>query len=168
MPDIKTDPNEPENPRRRKFLIGLITLMGGFITFILGGSGLFYFLSPAFQRKKENWVELGPLSGLKEGEPVKVDYLQRQADGWETIEKPDTVWVLKQKDQVVAYDSHCTHLGCHYRWDSSKDSFICPCHGGVFSREGLVVSGPPPRPLSRLSVKTENGVLFILPVEKKT
>jgi isorenieratene synthase len=32
------------------------------------------------------------------------------------------------------------------------DGFDCPCHGGRFDRDGAVLSGPPQRPLRRLSV----------------
>jgi len=167
MKDPETKSNEPENPSRRKFLISLITVMGGLISLVLGGSSLLYFLSPAWRTKKEDWVDLGPVSGIKEGEPVKVDYIQRREDGWTVIENPDEVWVLKEKGDFVVYAPQCTHLGCHYHWDSSKQSFLCPCHGGIFSKDGKVVSGPPPLPLQRYPVKVENGSLFILPGEKQ-
>jgi menaquinol-cytochrome c reductase iron-sulfur subunit len=168
MQETNRPSSGPENPRRRTFLVGLISVMGGFITLVLGGSGLFYFLSPAWRGKKEDWVELGPVANLKEDEPVKVDYLQRKSDGWEVIESPDTVWILKSKNDLVAYDPHCTHLGCHYRWDTDKEAFLCPCHGGTFNKQGEVVSGPPPRPLRRFTTKVENGSLFLLPEDKKS
>jgi Rieske Fe-S protein len=54
----------------------------------------------------------------------------------------------------------CTHLGCRVRWVDEQDGFFCPCHNGVFSRNGDVVSGPPPRPLDRFESKVEEGQLF--------
>jgi len=39
------------------------------------------------------------------------------------------------------------------RWNAPKKQFLCPCHGGVYDRDGRVVSGPPPRPLERLNVR---------------
>jgi menaquinol-cytochrome c reductase iron-sulfur subunit len=155
--------NEPDSPQRRKFLAGLIFVMGGFIGVILGGSGLTYFLSPAWKGKKEDWVEVGPVGSVKEGDPVKLDYVKRKKDGWEVIESPSSVWVMLQKGEWVAYDPHCTHLGCPYRWDSGKQAFLCPCHGGVFSKDGKVVSGPPPKPLQRFPVKVASGFIYILP-----
>ncbi len=53
--------SEPESPQRRTFLIILITAMGSFISFILGGSGLYYFLSPAWRGPK------GRLGGSRHG-----------------------------------------------------------------------------------------------------
>lgn len=154
---------DPENPKRRNFLIGMITLMGAMIAFVLGGSGVSYFFSPAWRRKKEGWVNVGPVAGLQAGDPVKVDYVNRKEDGWEVIESGSSVWVVKQGEDWVAYDPHCTHLGCPYRWDATKKAFLCPCHGGTFAKDGHVISGPPPKPLNRYQVKIENGNLFILP-----
>ena len=37
----------------------------------------------------------------------------------------------------------CTHLGCQVQWDGEGKKFKCPCHGGVYSHDGSVVSGPP-------------------------
>jgi menaquinol-cytochrome c reductase iron-sulfur subunit len=155
--------NDPPNPQRRTFLIGLIAVMGAFISFILGGSGLFYFLSPAWRGKKEDWVEVGPVDSVKGSDPVKLDYVKRKMDGWDVIESPSSVWVTQQKGEWVAFDPHCTHLGCPYRWDASKQAFLCPCHGAVFSKEGDVVSGPPPKPLQRFPVKVESGNIYVLP-----
>jgi menaquinol-cytochrome c reductase iron-sulfur subunit len=165
MSDKPTLPGEPTNPQRRNFLIGLIAVMGSFIGFVLGGSGLFYFLSPAWRAKKEDWVEVGPVGSVKEGDPVKLDYVKRKMDGWSVVESPSSVWVILQKGEWVAYDPHCTHLGCPYRWDAAKKAFLCPCHGGTFSKDGNVVSGPPPKPLRRFPVKVENGTIYVLPVE---
>jgi Rieske Fe-S protein len=55
----------------------------------------------------------------------------------------------------------CTHLSCRVRWVAERGQFFCPCHNGVFDKEGLVVSGPPPRPLDRYEVKVEGDQLFI-------
>jgi Rieske Fe-S protein len=56
----------------------------------------------------------------------------------------------------------CTHLGCRIRWIADEGKFYCPCHNGIFDRDGTVLSGPPPRPLDRFEVKVENDTLSIL------
>jgi len=35
--------------------------------------------------------------------------------------------------------------------------FMCPCHGGVYYKDGTVAAGPPPHPLVRYEVRVENG-----------
>jgi menaquinol-cytochrome c reductase iron-sulfur subunit len=39
----------------------------------------------------------------------------------------------------------------------SAELFLCPCHGGVYYKDGNVAAGPPPRPLFRYDVRVENG-----------
>jgi Rieske Fe-S protein len=73
------------------------------------------------------------------------------------------VYVLTENGRdFVAMSNICTHLGCRVRWITEREQFYCPCHNGVFDREGNVVSGPPPRPLDRYETKVEEGQLFIL------
>ncbi len=160
--------NDPVNPGRRRFLAGVIAFLGGVIAFMLGGGGAVYFLSPAWRGKKENWVEAGPETDLPEGQPVKKEFIQRTIDGWATNENRGTVWLLKDKGTLTAFNPHCTHLGCPYRWDPDKNLFLCPCHNGVYDKNGRVVSGPPPRPLDRYPMKVENGMITILPEEAKS
>ncbi len=47
----------------------------------------------------------------------------------------------------------CTHLGCITRWEASQQKFRCPCHGSGFSREGINIEGPAPRPLERCAIR---------------
>ncbi|MGE5072077.1 MAG: ubiquinol-cytochrome c reductase iron-sulfur subunit, partial [Anaerolineae bacterium] len=41
------------------------------------------------------------------------------------------------------------HLGCTVSWKEDAQAFLCPCHDAKFSKEGVVLGGPPPRPLDR-------------------
>ena len=51
------------------------------------------------------------------------------------------------ESEFKAYSLACPHLGCIVQWDAPNRTFKCPCHAGVFSQDGKVVSGPPPGPL---------------------
>lgn len=55
----------------------------------------------------------------------------------------------------------CSHLGCLVAWNDAIGEFDCPCHGGRYDISGNVIGGPPPKPLSRLPYKIENGALFV-------
>jgi menaquinol-cytochrome c reductase iron-sulfur subunit len=159
---------ETSGVSRRGFLsataAGLAALIGGF----LGGSGLTYFISPAFKKEAEDWVDLGPASSFKSGVPAKVDYAERRRDAWAVSERRSSAWVLTADSKnFTVFDPKCTHLGCPFRWDQAKEQFLCPCHAGVFSKEGQVVSGPPPRPLDQYAAKVEGGRLFIQPAPRK-
>jgi menaquinol-cytochrome c reductase iron-sulfur subunit len=47
------------------------------------------------------------------------------------------------------------------RWMEGADLFLCPCHGGVYYKDGNVAAGPPPAPLFRYAVRIENGEVKI-------
>ncbi|MEX1276064.1 MAG: Rieske (2Fe-2S) protein [Bacteroidota bacterium] len=59
------------------------------------------------------------------------------------------------------FSSVCTHLGCTIKWEPHRDRFYCPCHAGVFDREGVVVSGPPPRPLDHYPVEIQDSLVYM-------
>ena len=55
------------------------------------------------------------------------------------------------------------HLGCPVRYVQASQRFICPCHGGVYDFPGLVVGGPPVRPLDRFYTRVRNGNVEVGP-----
>jgi cytochrome b6-f complex iron-sulfur subunit len=61
----------------------------------------------------------------------------------------------------------CPHLGCTVPWNATYDGatvsfpgiigwFKCPCHGSTYSRAGVRVYGPAPRPMDTMLL-TVNG-----------
>ena len=68
------------------------------------------------------------------------------------------------RSDFVAFSSICPHLGCQVNWELQNDRFFCPCHNGVFDRDGNATGGPPAaagQRLPRYPLKIENGLLFI-------
>lgn len=153
-----------EEMTRRSFLGWIAAALGGVISFVLGGAGLGYFLSPAFAKDDEDWVDVGPASDIRPGRPAKVDFVARKRDAWVVTEKRASAWVsTADGTSFTVFDPRCTHLGCPYRWDDASRRFLCPCHAAVFGADGAVLSGPPPRPLDRYAVKVADGRLLIQP-----
>jgi len=148
---------------RRSFFKYVTMFLGGVISVVIGGNATRYFIAPAWKQKRETWIKVAQFHVLPNGIPVSLNYIQRKLDGWMTIQGLDSVWLLRENENLTAFNPKCTHLGCPYRWDESQSVFICPCHTAVFSKTGEVVSGPPPRPLDRFPVKVENGMVMVLP-----
>jgi hypothetical protein len=60
------------------------------------------------------------------------------------------VYVWRPTDEeVVVFSRSCTDLGCPVIWDGGSQCFFCPCHGGIFARDGRRMAGPPDRELYR-------------------
>ena len=79
----------------------------------------------------------------------------------------DPAVVLRlEGDEVVAFSQKCTHLGCVVYFEAEEDRWHCPCHEGNFeTRTGVVLSGPPPRPLGRIDVEVRDGRIWALGYE---
>ncbi len=71
------------------------------------------------------------------------------------------VVVHKRDGALVALSAVCTHLGCIVQWEKDKQDFLCPCHAGRYTADGIVISGPPPRPLPKLPFTVSDGNITI-------
>jgi cytochrome b6-f complex iron-sulfur subunit len=71
--------------------------------------------------------------------------------------------VLNTRERgLIAYSAVCTHFACIVKWNPESGLIECPCHEGYFDpRDGAVISGPPPEPLSEINVVIEAGTIFL-------
>jgi cytochrome b6-f complex iron-sulfur subunit len=66
------------------------------------------------------------------------------------------VIVLQANDQLHAFSAKCTHEGCTVTFLPAQSVIWCPCHDGRFDDlNGRVLSGPPPRPLTKYAVQRQ-------------
>ncbi|CAN5637944.1 Rieske 2Fe-2S domain-containing protein [soil metagenome] len=76
------------------------------------------------------------------------------------------IMVHTDQDQFVAYTQKCTHLSCPVYYSGKTKRLECPCHEGTFSVEtGAVIKGPPPRPLPRVKLERQDGLLIAVGIE---
>jgi len=148
---------------RRNFLSVVIAAIGSAITAILGIPAVAYLVGPALQAQTEEWTELGSVKKVETGTPTLFSITLQHQTGWVTSQEEVSAYVLTEDGQnYVALSNICSHLGCRVRWIPDQNQFICPCHNGIFNKDGTVVSGPPPRPMDRFPTKLDDkGNLFI-------
>jgi len=155
---------EKQDVSRRDFMRLAILAIGNVIGLSFVIPGVAYILGPVLKGKQgEEWIRLGSTTKIETDSPTlfKV-HIQRQT-GWVTDEEELAAYVLTEDGQnFIAMSNVCTHLGCRVRWVADQNKFFCPCHNGVFDMYGNVLSGPPPRPLDRYEVKTQDAQLYIL------
>jgi Rieske Fe-S protein len=71
------------------------------------------------------------------------------------------LYVMHDAQGFFAMTAVCTHLGCLTRYEKEQGRIFCPCHGSRFQMDGHVAVGPAPRPLPRLALTLEDGVLVV-------
>ncbi len=100
-----------------------------------------------------------------------VTFEMRRGPLVETVSR--VVFVTRETDDSppIAMLGECTHLSCPVQLrtvaqtEGENGPLRCPCHGGVFSRTGEVLDGPPPRPLRRLPLDIPaepNGMIHLV------
>ena len=133
---------------RRKFL-GIC--LGGVLAG--AGGGLLYTLSGYLAPRRESNARRGvtfQATDIPAGTARFFEYNGKTA-----------VLIRQKSGTVVALSAVCTHLGCVVQWQKDKEEFLCPCHAGRFSNVGLVLSGPPPKPLEVIPVAEVNGTITV-------
>ena len=147
---------------RRDFMKTVIVGISGVIGAAIGLPAIAFVVGPALTKVADTWIRLGTVNKVELGSPTLFKTVIETQTGWISAEEEFSAYVLTENGQdFIAMSNICTHLGCRVRWIPDKDGFYCPCHNGVFAKDGTVLSGPPPRPLDRFESKVEDGVLFV-------
>ena len=155
--------NSPEVPRR-SFLAALLAAGTAGVGLLLAVPVVRFVLHPVLARTTEkSWSEAGNVSEFQSPTaPVKKLVQIEQLDGWRRTVLQKPVYVVKDSSgQITVLSAVCTHLGCTVPWVEDQKKFICPCHKGMFSLDGKLLSGPPPRNMDVLPMRVENGVVKI-------
>lgn len=63
--------------------------------------------------------------------------------------------------ELRAFDGICTHLNCTVQYREDFGQIWCACHNGLYDLTGKNISGPPPRPLPRLSVAVRGDEIVV-------
>lgn len=153
--------NDVASPERRKILGFAVAAINFALISAIVGPVVGFVISPMRRKKKGQWVSILDETLLAMGEVKEVTFSMQIKDGYQVVDRKYTLYLRRSDEGVVCIDPACTHLGCRVRFQSDKHRFVCPCHGGVFSEDGKVVSGPPPKPLEQHKVKVESGKIWI-------
>lgn len=83
-------------------------------------------------------------------------------DGTALVESVAGVFLVARTSTstFVAIDATCTHEGCRVS-SVSGATYVCPCHGSRYNRNGQVVQGPARASLRQYTTTFANDVLTI-------
>ena len=122
-------------------------------------------LTDLIQGRRNEWADLYNPSRLRS--IATVDFLNEslnvtahytdwltggEVSSTEDIEPDEGCIVRRGLTKIAAYrddrgviherQAICTHLGCVVAWNSTEQSWDCPCHGSRFDKLGHVINGP--------------------------
>jgi menaquinol-cytochrome c reductase iron-sulfur subunit len=143
--------DDPDFITRTRFLSGVAVAGGAVLTAAILVPIVGFAVSDAVKNPADRWVDIGPMSNFPDGQTtsIAVSGLSQWSDA--------RAFVRNKGGQLIGIWNRCAHLGCPVQYFTGGDNFFCPCHGGAYDSLGLVVGGPPPRPLDRFNVKIVNG-----------
>jgi len=150
---------------RRGFFMKLGILFNGVVAAALTVPVLGFLLSSVARGRGNgyvSWVSLGSVAQFPEGETRLATFRNPNVMPTDGTTVDTACWVRHlEGDQFQVFAINCAHLGCPVRWFPQSGLFMCPCHGGVYYRDGARASGPPERGLFQYPYKVENGLITI-------
>lgn len=79
-----------------------------------------------------------------------------------TMDANAAIYLVRAAEGFFALSAVCTHLGCLTAWDQELGMIKCPCHGSEFTRTGVKIEGPAPKPLPWLRTwVSDDGDLMV-------
>jgi menaquinol-cytochrome c reductase iron-sulfur subunit len=152
---------------RRQFLNYTLTGVGGFMAAGMLMPMVRFAVDPVLKGEDAGDFIATPLKIADiTNEPQKVNFKFTQKDAWYESEETGTAWVFKSDaGEIIALSPVCKHLGCVVDWNTDKknpNKFFCPCHYGLYDKDGTNVPGTPPlAPLDVYPTKEKDGFLYV-------
>lgn len=144
---------EPEK-QRRAFLMKLSLGVGGLAAACVAVPVATALLAPLLEDKPENWRKVGTLAEHPVGSTKLVKFQDADPMTWAGVSSESAAWLRRDAETTfTAFAVNCSHLGCPVRWEEGAGLFMCPCHGGIYYKDGTVAAGPPPRALSQYKTR---------------
>lgn len=159
MPEDQPHEDQPEVPRpdRRLFFRSLFAWVPLGLSYGLFGLLALRYLYPSRKDQAQSKMfiaftsQVGPGKSLAFSTPQGEQYLLTRSEGLPASFK--------------AFSNRCPHLGCKVDWQSDKERFYCPCHAGVFNKDGVPISGPPAKAgqnLKRCDILVEGKSIYAM------
>jgi cytochrome b6-f complex iron-sulfur subunit len=150
-PEMQTGMDDTPITRRRliQLLLGfsVVSTLGGVLTPVVG-----YLWPPA--RAQSNKGER-TLVGTVDDFPVNSGMVV-------SVNDEPVIVVNTEAGGIQVYSAICTHLACIVYWHEQRQVIQSPCHDGRFNPlNGMVISGPPPRPLPPYEFEIVEGQVYV-------
>ncbi|MAW95457.1 MULTISPECIES: ubiquinol-cytochrome c reductase iron-sulfur subunit [unclassified Leeuwenhoekiella] len=143
---------------RRSFLTKISVGIGSLVGAILAFPLITAMLDPVTRKKTSAWRKVGLLDDFEVGKTKMVSFENPSPYQWSGKIAYSAAYIRREEnDKLTAFSVNCAHLGCPVRWEEEAELFMCPCHGGVYYKDGTRAAGPPPRGLYTYPVRIKNN-----------
>jgi len=157
-----SDQDQNSSISRKNFLVKLSLSLAGLSAVMASIPVLSALLAPLLEATNEKWRTVGSLAEFPEGTTKLVKFENADPKPYAGVTAKTAAWLRhNEKNEFIAFAVNCTHLGCPVRWEDKAELFMCPCHGGVYYKDGTVAAGPPPKPLTKYEVRVNNNEVQI-------
>ncbi len=150
---------------RRALLMKLGILLNGLVALVLAAPIVRFLFSSVTRGRAggySSWVSLGSVDQFPEGQTRLATFRNTYVTPTDGKTVDTACWVRRIGGvQFQVFAINCAHLGCPVRWFPQSGLFLCPCHGGVYYRDGSRAAGPPERGMFEFRNKVENGIVWI-------
>jgi cytochrome b6-f complex iron-sulfur subunit len=144
--DAKSQVDKKPISRRRLMAYAWIGAAAIVMGELIGGT--FAFLWPRRKGPKVETVFIaGKVTDFKVGEVIPF--------------RKERTFISRTEGGFLAISAICTHLHCIVNWNEMLKKFECPCHGAKFNQNGVVLEGPPPRPLDLYKLQIVAGNVVV-------
>lgn len=148
--------------KRRGFLVKVSIGLAALSAAAAGIPVLSAVLAPLLKKTPEVWRNIGDLEDFEIGKTKLVEFENADPEAWAGVTAETAAWLRRDStEKFTAFSANCTHLGCPVRWVQDAQLFMCPCHGGVYYKDGSVAAGPPPKSLVKYPVRIAKGKVQI-------
>lgn len=154
--DLPIDIDADNTVARRDFVKFLVLVSGAFVV-----GQLWIALQALWQRGRPapETVRIAAVDDVPLGGAITFSY---------PGENDHCLLVRTAEHEFVAYDQLCSHLACAVVPDVQRGLLLCPCHNGSFDlASGRPHTGPPRRPLPRITLSIQDGEIFATGVERR-
>lgn len=150
--------SEETGENRRTFLVKLSIGLAALSAAAAGVPVLSAILAPLLKKVPQVWRNVGAIEAFQIGQTKLVKFENADPQAWAGVTAQTAAWLRRDTiNRFTAFSANCTHLGCPVRWEKDAELFMCPCHGGVYYKDGTVAAGPPPKPLVKYPVRVNKG-----------
>lgn len=155
---MNQDKTKTDDESRRDFMMKVSLGLGGLAAVAVSVPVVGALIAPLLDDKPEVWRNVGSPDDFPVGTTKLVKFENADPKAWSGTTARTAAWLRREdEDKYTVFSVNCTHLGCPVRWEPDAELFMCPCHGGVYYRDGTVAAGPPPKSLRQYAVRVAQG-----------